>query len=818
MARQPRGLLCLPGYFDAAAGKHCPTGARSKKRLVIAFAWPLLATLLIPFLCIPETAVSQDISKVSRELTDIEGEVQQLSKAPLQTSQLRGPTFVEERLTDGELFFRLKDYVRASILFTDIVDRYPNHVAYPEALFYLGESLFYAGDYFGARSRYVKILERSDQSGFRNYLQNALARLIEIAIRTRDFSGVEGYFERLSRLPTGDIAAATSYFRAKYLYSIAVPEEEGSDASAKPAAVDQQKLEQARAVFETVPTKSPYYLQARYFVGVIYALRAQIAQSIGEFQRVAKSKATTAEQRKVLELAQLALGRLYYESAKLPQAIDAYETVQRTAPDFDVALYELAWTHIYRGDATRAERALEVLGIAAPDSRYIPDGKVLRGNLLLRDGNYTQADGVFEEITKQFEPVRQQIEQVIAEHPDRAEYFRTLVAQNMEAFDIASLMPSLSLKWTNFQGDMQHAVGVLSDLSQARQLVSETGNVVTRMSAALDMPNPVNIFGDLKAHQERTTVFRNRLTKLRKTLIAAEEKEAASSDNPELATVRKQRHEIEALLGGMPTAMDDFRVRNDDALKGVKKLDSDLSEVDVQLMGIDARITAADRFISDTLKGRRSEGTLAPITAELVAQREAVKEYRSTIEKIRVDLEATRLRVGVGDASYLHDDSLRNEYNQLVNRERQLMGSGRSQKAAEIDNAFGRLTRIEASLDQQDARVKKMVEERTGEMRGLLEEERAKLAGYQKQLADLATETEIVVGWVTWQNFGRVQKRFYDLVLKADVGRMDVSWAEREEHRMRVEILTRERTRQIEALDQEFKEIVDQQGEAGGQM
>jgi hypothetical protein len=342
--------------------------------------------------------------------------------------------------------------------------------------------------------------------------------------------------------------------------------------------------------------------------------------------------------------------------------------------------------------------------------------------------------------------------------------------------------------------------------------------VVTRMSAALDMPNPVNIFSDLKAHQERITVFRNRLTKLRKALIAAEEKEASSSDNPELATVRKKRHDIESMLGRMPTAMDDFRVRDGDALKGVKKLDGDLSEVDVQLMGIDARITAAERFIGDSLKGRRSEGTITPITAELVAQREAVKEYRTRIETLRIDLEATRLRVGVGDASYLQDDSLRNEYNQLVNRERELLGRGGSQNVALIDNEFGRLARIEALLDQQDARVKKVVEERTAEMRGLLEEERAKLAGYQTQMAELASETEIVVGWITWQNFGRVQKRFYDLVLKADVGRMDVSWAEREEHRMRIEIFTRERTRQIEALDQEFKEIVDQQGEAGGQM
>jgi hypothetical protein len=458
-----------------------------------------------------------------------------------------------------------------------------------------------------------------------------------------------------------------------------------------------------------------------------------------------------------------------------------------------------------------------VLGIASPDSRYIPDGKILRGNLLLRDGNYGQADGVFVEVTSQFEPVRRQIEQVITDHPDRSEYFRSLVAQNMEAFDVASLMPSLSLKWTNFEGDMQHAMGILSDLSQARQLVSETGNVVTRMNAAISAPNPINIFSDLKAHQERVTVFRNRLARIRKALLAVEESEISISDNSELADVRKKRRDIEDMLGRMPVAMDDFRVRDDDALKGLKQLTRDLSEIDVQIMGVDARITAADRFLTDTSKSKADDAE-SPIRKELVSHREAVKEYRSRVEQLRIDIETARMRVGVGDASYLKDDSLRDEYNKLVDRERKLLGSRGSQKTAQIDAAFGRLSQIEASLSQQEARVNKAVEERTAEIRGLLEEERAKLDGYREQLANLASETEIVVGWVTWQNFGRVQKRFYDLVLKADVGRIDVSWAEREEHRMRVEILTRERTRQMEALDQEFKEIIDQQGEPGGQM
>ena len=80
------------------------------------------------------------------------------------------------------------------------------------------------------------------------------------------------------------------------------------------------------------------------------------------------------------------------------------------------------------------------------------------------------------------------------------------------------------------------------------------------------------------------------------------------------------------------------------------------------------------------------------------------------------------------------------------------------------------------------------------------------IAGYRQQLTELEAETEDVVGAVTYDNFQQVQHRFYDLVLRADVGRIDVAWARREEHRMRVEMLTRDRAREMRMLDDEFRE------------
>src|SRR5690606_17852770 len=210
----------------------------------------------------------------------------------------------------------------------------------------------------GARSRLRELIAHSGQAAFRPYLQRALGRLIEIAIHTRDFDGVEDYFAQLSQIPPGEIEATTNYFRAKYLYNRAVPAEDVLRAPTEgvaPPTVDQVGLEEARQAFEAVQEGSLYYPQARYFIGVIHTLREQYPQAIEAFRRVLRSPAETDEQREVLELTQLALGRLYYETDQLDQAVEAYQAVPRTSANFHIALYEIAWVYIRMGDSTRAE-------------------------------------------------------------------------------------------------------------------------------------------------------------------------------------------------------------------------------------------------------------------------------------------------------------------------------------------------------------------------------------------------------------------------------------------------------------------------------
>ncbi|MGB8329498.1 MAG: tetratricopeptide repeat protein [Polyangiales bacterium] len=749
-------------------------------------------------------ASAQGPNATDRELSDLEADTQRLMARSVRPDALKSSTFVEERLTDGELYLRLGDYLRAAILLTDIVEHYPTHRAYPEAVFLLGESLFFAGDYLGARRRYAEVIDRGDESAFSPYFQPALSRMIEIGIHTRDFREVDQYFSRLEALPTSKLSVTTAYFRAKYLYHRAVPVDEGLDSPvlAERQEVDESRLEQARKGFAAIPSGSEFALRSKYFVGTIHTLRGEYLDAIAAFRGVLGFEPANEEERQVIELTYLALGRLYYETEQLEQAIEAYRAIEQASPHFDESLYELAWTYIRMGDAVQAERALEVLSVTAPDSALNADGKVLRGDLLARAGRYEEAEVVFDEVRPTFGPIRDELERTRREHPDLHAYFRGVVRENLDSFDIDDFLPKEARRWIDLEGDYQRALEVLADLSEAKQLVRETDDLAQRITAVLSAPNGVNVFSDMRRQRERTTGLRNRAARVRGELI---EEEAGSGvrRGGEIDRVRARRRELQTAVMKMPVDTEDFVERDFELLEEYRKAQRDLQRLRVEILGLEARITAASTGLAavDPEKVDRSA-----LRQQLEGHQAEITEYEAQLTWIRRRLEVGRLHIGVGDRRYQADDAERTKFIELIDRERRLAGSG----GPRYDTAFSRVAATERLLDQRDAAVASVVQQRVSEMLEVIDEETANLARYRVALGSLEGETEDVVGAITFLNFNRVHDRFYELVLRADLGKIDVSWAKREDRRLRIDTLTRERARELQALDEEFRDVMDQ--------
>jgi len=417
---------------------------------------------------------------------------------------------------------------------------------------------------------------------------------------------------------------------------------------------------------------------------------------------------------------------------------------------------------------------------------------------------------VFDEVRATFGPIRDDLELTRREHPDLHAYFRQVVRENLDDFDIDDFLPESARRWIDLEGDYERALEVLADLSESKKLVRETKELAERITAVLSAPNRVSVFSDLRRQRERTTGIRNRAARTRATLID-NEAQARGNRPGEVERVRARRREIQAQVMKMPVETEDFIERDLGKLEEYRAAERDLQGLRVEILGLEARIVASR---SGLVAVDPEKVDPRALRSQLEGHEAEVKDYEEELTWIRRRLEVGRLHIGVGDKRYQADDAERAKFIDLVDRERKLAGSG----GPGYDTAFSRIAAVERQLDQRDAEVAAMVQRRVSSMLVVVDEETANLARYRASLGSLEGETEDVVGAITYLNFNRVHGRFYDLVLRADVGKIDVSWARREDHRLRIDALTRERARELQALDDEFRDVMDEnQGTEGGE-
>ena len=90
-------------------------------------------------------AAQNDVTQVSRSLGTVQSAIQQ-AKGERETP--------ERRLANGELLFRLKDYTRAEIVLSEVIEEFPNTPSYPDALWLRGETYYATHDYLAASSHH----------------------------------------------------------------------------------------------------------------------------------------------------------------------------------------------------------------------------------------------------------------------------------------------------------------------------------------------------------------------------------------------------------------------------------------------------------------------------------------------------------------------------------------------------------------------------------------------------------------------------------------------------------------------------------------
>jgi len=65
------------------------------------------------------------------------------------------------------------------------------------------------------------------------------------------------------------------------------------------------------------------------------------------------------------------------------------------------------------------------------------------------------------------------------------------------------------------------------------------------------------------------------------------------------------------------------------------------------------------------------------------------------------------------------------------------------------------------------------------------------------------------VGHIAFESIQKVRRQFYDLVLKADVGLVDVAFTRKQDKTTEIQKLSSQKDDELQSLETEFKEVLE---------
>ncbi|HET7545352.1 MAG TPA: tetratricopeptide repeat protein [Polyangiaceae bacterium] len=792
-------------------GKRPLTGAAlAAVGLALSFARPGLAL---------STSEAQ-----GRATTAIRGVEAEIGKPPTQSRFREPPATPAVRIANADMLLHAKNYDAAIDILSKVLELNRQGKAseadYADASFLISEAYFQSRQYLSARRHYREVLDRAARPAYGEYLGRSLSRLVDIALRTDDLESLDFVFARLDSLPQADKSGSLAYARAKALYA-------------------RKDYNAAKSAVNSVSVGSEYTLQAQYLLGVVLmketlasapapaaaaakgaakpsaAPDTRFTQAIEQFRKVTRMPASNAAARHVVDLAWMAIGRLFHETDDYVEAAEAYSHVDRGSPEFSTMLYELAWVYVRLGDFERAQRALEVLTITDPNNLELADGSLLRADLMLRAGAFQNALGLYKDVSGHFDPIRQQLDNFLKSTNDPAVYYDKLTTDDFGAVSDDKL-PKVVLDWARDQAEDQHVFGVIDDVSRSRNLIKNSRKLASKLSAVLSVSSRVKAFPEIQVQLQQVLSLLNKLARARGTLAEGIDDVANSEVGGELATVRSERRALMKRLGWMPVTEGEFIHRDESGDTQWAKASQSLQELTVEADKLNAIVNGLHRVMNEADKhGVTSDAqSRARFQLEIDANERDLVTYHKKIEEFRTAIEVGKAQIGFGDQRYVDDEDVRKRFRELLAREVALLVAGQDSAdaaayAKSIQPLLARADNDDAALDLQRTKYEQQAIEQASVLRDKISQEIALVEGYAQKLDGLDQQARLLVGEIAMKNFSLVRDRLKSIVLRADVGIVQEAWEVREEQALRVRNLQRERAREEQTLNDELREVLD---------
>lgn len=377
---------------------------------------------------------------------------------------------IATRLADSQTLLRLRNAPAAETLLTELLaeagDTLPG-AHRSEALYWLGVAQRQQGESRSAERSFIELVDQRGGPPSAPLYGQALVQLLHVAVQLDSHERTNEWLERLARLPDSERPPDAPYAIGRSLFS-------------------RQRYRDARAAFAQLATDRPESLRARYFIAAAHVAEGNLGEAESAFAAlVALPPLDTDDDRRVIELSHMGLGRIYLARGETEKARQAYLRISQKSDLFRDALYESAWGLIRSRDYPRAEEALELLLLAYRDahehSYEAMEAKMLLGNLLLRRGELDRSLEWFNQARVDAAPVVDALRTKLTQSPNDA----WRMPSDARTFSLDLLAPKAAQPLLLADREIQRFVGLQRDLASLQRGVDEVQATIATLDRRL---------------------------------------------------------------------------------------------------------------------------------------------------------------------------------------------------------------------------------------------------------------------------------------------------------------------------------------------
>lgn len=575
--------------------------------------------------------VDDQLAAVEEDIVELGFEVETIRVNFTARSGLIGAADARMRYEDSVYSFLMEEFDGSAISFYILVQS--NALINPDLArdseWFLAESLFELGNYRTAEEAYRLIVEKG---AGHPYFPDAVRRSMETFSILGDTASFDRYYNEFivtNRVPPTDLI---HYTLAKSFYR-------------------RGESGRAKAEFEQVSSASPLYSRARYFLATMMVTEKNYAEAIAEMERVGATAANDEDQKRVAELANIALARLYYETGDFTKASEFYARITRESDLHADELYESVWTYIKQERWEDALSQVKSFLETFPQHRYSASMRILQGHLYMKLKSYGSAEEAYAAVVSAYNPLVVRLRDA----GDDPAALRQLLGQltREEADTSIAGLPGYATDLLVGREEVGRAVGAWSTLAEQREELELARQLLERLQAALATQGEIlGTFSTARAEvggvRGSTLTLRDRLIDIETAYLRAR---VATTQREAVLDVVRGRAELaeDSVDAGDETRAQALLRYNElrNRLRGLRGGVTDATaaglwqRIDALWSQVDAVDQEADRALQIVDASEARE--IAAVRQRVEAQAVRVKELESELGAAVADTEATAL-------------------------------------------------------------------------------------------------------------------------------------------------------------------------------